>query len=372
MRRCQPATARARASWAVCRPILFCQQADPARLRARRRLSHIPARTPIFGIDKELGGPAFPSRSATTAGPRPVRKYPPLWSAALSSPLPSVPHPNGKSLRHAGPRRGWPAPGRRRWCSVPSSVRHLSRIATARAAGAGRGRAGLLLLVMTGCGAGGTTAATATTPAPCPTASPTSPGSSGSPATSPGALRRACAAASSAPSAQAAQTAGRWRGTLHLTETYGGYTCPENSSPSLAVASNGKVSGTQVGRDDCTKVHFPFTVAITGDLAGGVFSLKLFAPQGHLKFPLSTPATVIAHRHGAFSQGTTWICAGHPDPRDPLSDPAAAVTGIAQPAGESAAAVRRRAVVSQESQPTGFSEKAAGHVRSASSGLRAR
>jgi hypothetical protein len=42
------------------------------------------------------------------------------------------------------------------------------------------------------------------------------------------------------------------------------------------------------------------------------------------------------------------------------------------PAGESAAAVRRRAVVSQESQPTGFFEKAAGHVRSASSGLRAR
>ncbi len=217
--------------------------------------------------------------------------------------------------------------------------------------------AGLLLLVATGCSAGGTTAATATTPEPCPTASATSPGSSGSPAPSPGASRRACAAASSAPSAQAA---GRWRGALRLTETYGGYTCPENSTLSLTVASNGKVSGAQVGRDDCTKVHFPFTVAITGDLAGGVFSLKLFAPQGHLEFPLSTPATIIAHLHGAFSQGTTWICAGQPDLGDLLSDPAAAVTGIAQPAGESAAADRRRAVVSQESQPTGFFEKAAG------------
>lgn len=125
--------------------------------------------------------------------------------------------------------------------------------------------AGLLLLaaVVTGCGAAGTTAATATTPAPCPTASATSPGS----AASPGASRRGCAAVSSASPAEAAQAAGRWRGTLHLTETYGGYTCPENSTLSLTVASTGKVSGTQVGRNDCTAVHYPFTVAITGDLA---------------------------------------------------------------------------------------------------------
>jgi hypothetical protein len=161
--------------------------------------------------------------------------------------------------------------------------------------------AGLLLLVC-GCGASGTTASAARTPGPCPTASAMSPGSR----TSPGASRRACAAVSSAPSAEAAQAAGRWRGTLHLTETYGGYTCPENSDLSLTVASNGTVSGTQVGRDDCTKVHFPFTVPITGHLTGGVFSLKLFAPQGHLEFPLSTSATVLAHLHGAFSQGTTW------------------------------------------------------------------
>jgi hypothetical protein len=166
--------------------------------------------------------------------------------------------------------------------------------------------AGLLLLVVAGCGGGGTPAATAATPVPCRTASATSLGSSGSPGASPGASRRGCAAISSG-SAEAAQTAGRWGGTLHLTETYGGYTCPENSALSLTVASSGKVSGTQVGRDDCTKVHFPFTVAITGDLIGGVFSLKFFAPQGHLEFPLSTPATVVAHLHGAFSQGTTWV-----------------------------------------------------------------
>jgi hypothetical protein len=162
--------------------------------------------------------------------------------------------------------------------------------------------AGLLMLVM-GCGASGTAAATAATHTPCPAASATLPGSSGSP----GAARRACGAVASSAPAEAAQAAGRWRGTLHLTETYGGYTCPENSALSLTVASSGKVSGTQVGRDDCTKVHFPFTVAITGDLAVGVFSLKLFAPQGHLEFPLSTPATVLAHLHGAFSQGTTWM-----------------------------------------------------------------
>jgi hypothetical protein len=161
--------------------------------------------------------------------------------------------------------------------------------------------AGLLLLVM-GCGAGGTPAATATTPAPCPTASP-SPGSSVSPGTS----RRACAAGSSPAPAAAAQASGRWRGTLHLTETYGGYTCPENSTLSLTVATKGTISGTQVGKDDCTKVHFPFTVPITGHLTGGFFFLKLFAPQGHLEFPLSTPSTAVAHLHGAFSQGTTWI-----------------------------------------------------------------
>jgi hypothetical protein len=158
-----------------------------------------------------------------------------------------------------------------------------------------------LLLVM-GCGAGGTPAATATTPAPCPTASP-SPGSSAPP----GASRRACAAGSSSAPGAAAEAGGRWRGTLHLTETYGGYTCQENSTLSFTVVSKDTTSGTQVGRDDCTKVHFPFTVPITGHLTAGFFFLKLFAPQGHLEFPLSMPTTAVAHLHGAFSQGTTWI-----------------------------------------------------------------
>jgi hypothetical protein len=88
------------------------------------------------------------------------------------------------------------------------------------------------------------------------------------------------------------------------------------------------------------------------------------------------PAQHAGHRRRApvrgLLAGHNLDCAGQPDLRDLLSDPAAAVTGIAQSAGESAAAVRRRAVMSQESQPTGFFEKAAGHVRSASSGLRAR
>jgi hypothetical protein len=163
------------------------------------------------------------------------------------------------------------------------------------------------LLLVTGCGTGGTAAATATRPAPCPTVSATSPGPSGPPGTSPGASRRACAAASSSPSAQTTQAAGRWRGTLHLTETYGGYTCPEDSTLSLTVASNGTISGTQVGRDNCTRVHFAFTVPITGHLTGGFFFLKLFAPQGHLEFPLSTPTTVVAHLRGAFQVGVIWI-----------------------------------------------------------------
>jgi hypothetical protein len=90
-------------------------------------------------------------------------------------------------------------------------------------------------------------------------------------------------------------------------ETYGGYTCPENSTLSFTVASKGTISGTQVGKDNCTRVHFPFTVPITGHQTAGFFFLKLFAPQGHLEFPLSTPSTAVAHLHGAFSQGTTWI-----------------------------------------------------------------
>src|SRR5262245_54563301 len=41
-------------------------------------------RQPDIVGDKELGGPAFRSRSATATGPLPVRKYPPVCAVAGS------------------------------------------------------------------------------------------------------------------------------------------------------------------------------------------------------------------------------------------------------------------------------------------------
>jgi len=99
----------------------------------------------------------------------------------------------------------------------------------------------------------------------------------------------------------------RWSGTLHLTETYGGYTCPEPSSLNFTVASNGAVSGVQVGEDECTKTHFAVYDRVTGELSREVFHLKLFATDGHLDFPLTTPTTVKVRLTGVFTQGTTWI-----------------------------------------------------------------
>ena len=37
---------------------------------------------PILGIDNQLGEPALRSRPAPAAGPRPVRKYPPICAVA--------------------------------------------------------------------------------------------------------------------------------------------------------------------------------------------------------------------------------------------------------------------------------------------------
>ena len=48
---------------------------DPELLRTRATFRSPSISRKIFG-DRELGGPAFRSRSATAAGPRPMRKYP--------------------------------------------------------------------------------------------------------------------------------------------------------------------------------------------------------------------------------------------------------------------------------------------------------
>jgi hypothetical protein len=103
----------------------------------------------------------------------------------------------------------------------------------------------------------------------------------------------------------------RWSGTLHLTETYGGYTCPEPSTLNFTVAGNGAISGVQIGEDECTKTHFAVNGPVTDELSAEVFHLKLFAPDGHLDFPLGTPTTVAVRLTGVFTQGTTWIALIH-------------------------------------------------------------